>query len=552
MESVQDATGPRKGLRPPEKILPDTTDLFRADVRTPAATKEVLMSAHRRTLPARPDLGQQKKLAKELLASFRDGDADARARIRQALPDKPSISLADAQYTLAREYGFASWRELRERIEALAVEKLPPMERAHIAVRDGDTKTLRRLLETNDALRKMINEPVFAFDSPALVAVAGRGDVELVNVLLDFGADPNRRSSWWAGGFHPLYSASGAVAERLLEAGAIPDACAAAHLNRADLLARMIAEDPARVHERGGDGQTPLHFARSREVVDLLLDAGADLDARDVDHRSTPAEWMIGDVDTPADSRLDVARYLVERGASVDIFLAAALGLTDPAGAMLQRNPSLLELRTGQGEYGEKPPSSFHIYLWTIGANLTPLQTAAKYRQPETLAVMREFASPVQRLLLACHQGSRDEARAVVQAHPGIVESLGPADRRALTDEAWATNAPAVELMLELGFDPAAPSKSGPTGGTALHCAAWEGSVECVAAILRYPAGRALIETREATYQGTPLSWCSHGSRNCGNPRANHAEVARVLLAAGAHRLPNLEASDEVQAVLDG
>ena len=67
------------------------------------------------------------------------------------------------------------------------------------------------------------------------------------------------------------------------------------------------------------------------------------------------------------------------------------------------------------------------------------------------------------------------------------MESLGPVEKRALTDEAWAANAPAVELLLELGFDPSVPSLSGPTGGTALHCAAWEGSVECVAAILRYP-----------------------------------------------------------------
>jgi len=509
------------------------------------------MSAHRRALPARPDLGQQKKLAKELLASFRRGDAEGRARIRGELPDKPNIVLADAQFVLAREYGFASWRELRERIEALAVEKLPPMERAHKAVQDGDAKTLRRLLEAHQELRKMINQPLFGFDSPALVSVAGRGNVELVNVLLEFGADPNKRSDWWAGGFHPLYSASGAVAERLLAAGAIPDACAAAHLDRIDLLGRMIAEDPARVDERGGDGQTPLHFARSRPVVDLLLAAGADPDARDVDHRSTPAQWMIGDVDRPDESRLDLARYLVQRGASADIFLAAALGLTDHARDLLARGPSLLSLRTGQGEYAEQPPSSFHIYLWTIGSNLTPLQTAAKFRQRETLAVMRDFASPEQRLLLACHEGSRDEARAIVHAHPGIVEALEPADRRALTDEAWTANAPAVELMLELGFDPAVPSASGPTGGTALHCAAWQGSVDCVAALLRYPAGRALIETREATYHGTPLSWCSHGSRNCGNPRADHAEVARLLLAAGAKPLPNMEASEDVQAVID-
>src|SRR5439155_23782952 len=165
-----------------------------------------------------------------------------------------------------------------------------------------------------------INEPLFAFDSPALVAASG-SDVAIVDALLEFGADPNRRSSWWTGGFHPLYAASAAVAERLLAAGAIPDACAAAHLDDTELLASMLATDPARVHERGGDGQTPLHFARSRTVIDLLLEAGADPNARDVDHRSTPAEWMLGDVSRPGASGADVAKYLVQRGASGDIFL---------------------------------------------------------------------------------------------------------------------------------------------------------------------------------------------------------------------------------------
>jgi ankyrin repeat protein len=431
-------------------------------------------------------------------------------------------------------------------------EPLPPIERVKEAVRDGDPNALRALLQQHTELRAAINAPLFSFDSPALVEIAGRGNVELIDVLLEFGADPNRRSSWWAGGFHPLHSARGPVAERLLAAGSEADACAAANLDRPDLLAHILADDPSRVHERGGDGQTPLHFARSRKVVDLLLDAGADPDARDVDHRSTAAEWMLGGVDHPEASRADLAKYLVERGAAADIFLAAALGLSERARMMLDGDASLLGVRTGQGDYAEKPPSSYHIYMWTIGPNLSPLQTAARFNQRATLEAMRRFASPEQQLLLACNQGQADEARAIVRAHPGIVEGLGAADRRALTDDAWAANAPAVELMLELGFDPRVPSVSGPTGGTALHCAAWQGSVECVSAILRYAAGRALIDTRESTYQGTPLSWCCHGSRNCGNPRADHAEVARLLLEAGSRADPNLAGcSESMQAVLD-
>ena len=507
------------------------------------------MSAFRRTLPPRPNLEQQKKLAKDLLGAFRSGDAEALARIRAELPDKKDVALADAQFVLAREYGFASWRDLKQHIDDSAVDQLPLSDRFKQAVHARDAAALRRMRSHRQELRAIINEPLFDFDSPAIVATSS--DIEMVDALLDLGADPNRRSDWWAGAFHALYGAPPAVAERLIAAGAVPDACAAAHMDQIDLLAAMIAADPSRVHERGGDGQTPLHFARSREVVDLLLDAGADIDARDVDHRSTAAEWMLGAAADPKQSRLAIAKYLVERGAATDIFLAAATGDTARALALLTASPELLELRTGQGQYGEQPPSSFHIYLWTIGANFTPLQAAARFRQRETLEAMRPFASPQQRLLFACHEGQGDEVRAIIASHPGIIDGLTGDDRRALTDEAWMGNVKAVEVMMELGFDPGARSVSGPTGGTALHCAAWQGSVGSVAAILRYERGRALIQIQDSTFHGTPLGWCLHGSRNCGDPRADHAEVARQLLAAGAVVTSQMtEASDEVMAVI--
>jgi ankyrin repeat protein len=408
-----------------------------------------------------------------------------------------------------------------------------PVDRFKHAVQARDAAALRAVLGDSADARAAINEPLFGFDSPALVEVVADGDIDVVDALLEFGADPNRKSDWWAGGFHPLHAATGPTVDRLIAAGAIPDACAAARLNRPDMLARILDDDPSRVHERGGDGQTPLHFARSREVVDLLLARGADIDARDVDHRSSAAEWMIGDIGGP-DSRLDLAKYLVECGATADIFLVAALGLTDHARRMLQHDRTLLSLRTSQGTYAEQPPSSFHIYQWILGPNRSPLQVAADRGNTETLRAMEELARPIERLLLACHRGDRDSAFAIVREHPDVTRAMSETEARALTDEAWAPNPEAVRLLLELGFDPSLPAVSGPSGGNALHCASWEGSVECVSAILSYPAGRALIDGREATYQGTPLSWCCHGSRNCGNPKADHAAVARLLIAAGS------------------
>ena len=58
-------------------------------------------------LPAQPDLGQLRNQAKELLRSAKDGENDARARIR-AVSDR--TTLATAQLALARELSSGSGR----------------------------------------------------------------------------------------------------------------------------------------------------------------------------------------------------------------------------------------------------------------------------------------------------------------------------------------------------------------------------------------------------------------------------------------------------------
>jgi ankyrin repeat protein len=505
------------------------------------------MSEPSRSLPPHPSLEQQKKLAKELLNAFRAGDATAEERVRRHLPDKQRITLADAQFVTAREYGFEGWAKLKAYI-ARARAGLPEdvLEEFKRAFDAHDAQTVRRLFARHPAARAMIDAPLFPFGAPALVHVAGSGDLAMVEVLLEFGADPNRRSEWWAGGFHALHRARGAVADRLLDAGAVPDACAAAHLDRPELLQALLAADPSRVDDRGGDGQTPLHFARSREVVYLLLAHGADPDARDIDHRSTPAQWMLER--RRGAGRYDLAGYLVQRGASADVFLATALGLTPLLRTLVETDPSLMERRTGQGEYGEQPPSSFHIYTWAIGQNLSPLQVAAQFEQYEAIELLRAFASPKDRFLPACAQGNDSEANQVLAESPGLLDALTADDMRALPDAAWDGNAAAVDLMLGVGFDPAA---TGQDGGTVLHCAAWQGASACVEVALRYPGVVALIERRDPVHGSTPLGWCCHGARHCANPAGDYPEVARLLLQAGAQPGPNLQdAPADVLAVI--
>jgi hypothetical protein len=69
-------------------------------------------------LPARPSLEQLQKQAKDLLRQYRLGAAPALERFRATGPPN-ATTLADAQFVIAREYGFESWPKLKHHIEAI-------------------------------------------------------------------------------------------------------------------------------------------------------------------------------------------------------------------------------------------------------------------------------------------------------------------------------------------------------------------------------------------------------------------------------------------------
>jgi Family of unknown function (DUF5990) len=65
-------------------------------------------------LPDRPDLDQLRRQARELQRAAGAGDADARQRLRDV---SDRVTLTAAQLALARDYGFPSWRRLRDEVE---------------------------------------------------------------------------------------------------------------------------------------------------------------------------------------------------------------------------------------------------------------------------------------------------------------------------------------------------------------------------------------------------------------------------------------------------
>ena len=75
----------------------------------------------------RLNLEQQRKRAKDLLRAVRAGDAAARRRLADAValpvPDAVTLKLADAQFAIARELGFRTWRDLRTHVMAQAAAR---------------------------------------------------------------------------------------------------------------------------------------------------------------------------------------------------------------------------------------------------------------------------------------------------------------------------------------------------------------------------------------------------------------------------------------------
>src|SRR2546423_13019010 len=145
-------------------------------------------------LPARPSLEQLRKQAKELLRALRAGDPTARSRFAAANRDIGShqIQLAEAQFVIARELGFASWARLKHHIASFerpsdfdeplwGRETWPFL----TAVYAGDEKTVRQMLARDSTLAHAED----AYLRPLHFAVRGARE-SMVKLLFDAGADP--------------------------------------------------------------------------------------------------------------------------------------------------------------------------------------------------------------------------------------------------------------------------------------------------------------------------------------------------------------------------
>ncbi len=101
-----------------------------------------------RPLPQSPDLDHLRRQAKQLLGALRRGEPVALRRLAALDLDTAVAKLSDCQLTVAREHGFASWRALKQFVEATSAHG----DRLLAAVQAGDLETARAVLAEHPAL----------------------------------------------------------------------------------------------------------------------------------------------------------------------------------------------------------------------------------------------------------------------------------------------------------------------------------------------------------------------------------------------------------------
>jgi hypothetical protein len=148
------------------------------------------MSTVRRRLPAQPHLDVPKKQARELLQQSKAKVTAALDRIRRRHPrfqsaDDDSIAarlkLSDAQYVIAQEYNFSSWKELKERILGNTAAQLIDQ-----AIRGNDAATVTQLLTAHKTL---LDVPVVSGNwGPPMSHAANLGRLDIVKALAVLGA----------------------------------------------------------------------------------------------------------------------------------------------------------------------------------------------------------------------------------------------------------------------------------------------------------------------------------------------------------------------------
>jgi ankyrin repeat protein len=424
------------------------------------------------SLPDNPDISWLRKQAKRRLAELRVED--------------PNAPLARAQFELARQYGFASWRALKAHVDSLTVEG-----QLFDAARNGDATRLRALLDEHPDKLHARAKP-YAWT----LLHAGARHLPVVELLLARGLDAN---------------------------------------------ARERGDNTYAMHWAAAAGEL--------EIVHRLADAGGDVVGRGDDHELEVIGWATCWEGADDDAHRAVAEFLISRGARHHIFSAIAMDLGDEVRRIVAADPSALNRRQSRNE-NHRTPLHFAVVndrqrmialLLELGADPLAVDgsgqpVAAYCSSPQTdRLVMEKIRGMVDREFVSADRGNRppsgsaidlmalltlqdwESAGKLLQSNPRLIE----AKEGVLHLMAQRNDAPAVRWLLARGADVNGRWSSSGALVTPLHLAAGRGHASIVCELLDAGADPTV---RDSMHHSDPLGWAEYFGQS---------EVAAILRERG-------------------
>jgi ankyrin repeat protein len=296
-----------------------------------------------RAMRENPDLDQLKRQAKELLEAYRESSPEAVAEVEayHRTATRETFALHDAQFVLARSYGFESWPKLKAAIDGVTAAKL------HEAAESGALETARNLL-----IRRPEIVDLGRGEMRALHMAVLRRDLDMTTLLLEFGADPD--GGIWPNrdatsphviardrGYEEIVDVIDTARRKRGARGPEGPTEATRKLHRAyqsgsePAMVAVLDEHPDLAEMCRPDGLTLLHQMAGHGalvIMKWLLDHGADVNLKSeqgwtpLDFAATGrgGDWLF---DNGTFER--VAELLVEHGAQLSPLSAAALGRWD-------------------------------------------------------------------------------------------------------------------------------------------------------------------------------------------------------------------------------
>ena len=459
-----------------------------------------------RELPARPNLEQYRKQAKDLLKAGNAGRLDAAERIRAFLPHpgkRARFTLADAQFAIAREHGFESWPRFVKHIAALTQDPASIWKLAEHAVVNGDAAALESLLRKHEALFRDGTPPEYG--PGGLRPDYSGGDAKAILLR------EHQFETWAQFENYLAERAGGKSLTAQFESAA--DAIVTGDFAT---LERLLRENPDLVHVRS-----------TRQHKAPLLHYAGGINGGESYRQRCPKNAVA------------IAEIVMQSGAPVDV-LAGPYGNCTALGSVATSiTPFLAGVAEPLMETLLEHGADVNANPWSIvnGCLANGRPWAAEFLARRGARLDLEGAAGIGRL---------DLVQSFFQADGSLKLNATAAHMK--NGFTWACEfgrSAVVEFLLDRGMDVSAKLRH--HGQTGLHWAAGGGHVDTVQVLL---ARKAPVDSKDENWGATPLAWALFGWRHPlpGVSLDRYHQTVRLLVAAGANVEPEWLASEDVRS----